>query len=353
MELRAWEDIADDFGDVLVLGNGASVAVHRGFDYGSLKEAAEDGGFLTPEVQEVFEQLGTDDFELVLELLWRAGRVNEALGVEEDRTGRAYKLVRDALIKTVRRVHCSYWEAEPYFTSISQFMSRFEYVFSLNYDLIPYWALLAANETHGGNRFKDCFGYGGAFTEDLGICRKADPGFEKATIVFYPHGNLVLATVDRGLVTRTERKLSRRGENYRLLEEVLGAWESNPPAIPLFVSEGVSEQKRYRIDRSPYLGTAFSEVAGKPGGTLVIYGWGMKSNDQHLIDKTFGVPKSRVAVSVYKDDYQDEEELEDNLRRMKRTIRGASLSSADNPPEVVFFDAESEGCWIHGATQIG
>lgn len=346
-----WEEIADDFTDALVLGNGASVAVHRGFDYGSLKKAAEKEDFLTIEVQEVFNQLGTDDFELVLELLWRAGRVNEALGVKEDRTGRAYKFVRDALISTVRKVHCSYWDAEPYFASINQFMGRFEYVFSLNYDLIPYWALLAANETHGGNRFKDCFGYGGIFAEDLEACRKADPGFDKATIMFYPHGNLVLATLDRGFIARDERKLSR-DKNYQLLEEVLEAWESNPPAIPLFISEGVSERKRYRIDKSPYLGTAFSEVAGKSGGTLVIYGWAMKSNDKHLIDKMFGVPKSRVAVSVYKDGYQNEEEFEDDLRRMKRTIRGASRLSTDNPPEVVFFDAESEGCWIHGTTSI-
>ena len=65
MKLQEWWDIQDDFGDTLVLGNGASVAVHEGFEYRSLRKTAEKEGFLSEQVREVFEQLGTDDFELV------------------------------------------------------------------------------------------------------------------------------------------------------------------------------------------------------------------------------------------------------------------------------------------------
>jgi hypothetical protein len=70
-EVHQWNDIAADFQEALVLGNGASVAVHSDFRYGSLKEEAKARGLLISDedreaeagdaynVEEIFQLLGT------------------------------------------------------------------------------------------------------------------------------------------------------------------------------------------------------------------------------------------------------------------------------------------------------
>lgn len=182
-KLHDWKDIADDFGDTLVLGNGASVALYEGFRYDSLREAAEERGFITSAVQQVFDHLGTEDFELVLNMLWHAEHVNRALDVEEDITKQAYADVREALVRAVREVHCTYEDVEPYLSAIHNFIGRFQTVLSLNYDLVVYWAMLAGNTEFEASRFKDCFTDG--IHLDPNWERLREPfGTSEATLVF-------------------------------------------------------------------------------------------------------------------------------------------------------------------------
>jgi len=82
--IHQWSEIREQFaGGALLLGNGASMAIHPGFGYGSLRQAAEDNGHITPEVSEIFRAFDTPDFELVLRRLWEATSVNKALGIEQ------------------------------------------------------------------------------------------------------------------------------------------------------------------------------------------------------------------------------------------------------------------------------
>lgn len=347
-EIRQWCEIADNFRDTLVLGNGASVAVHSEFRYGSLKEEAKARGFLTSDgdreaegadifdVEEVFRLLGTEDFELVMNLLWHARRVNEAFSIEDSKTGRAYELVKDALIKTVREVHCSRIAIQGHLRNIYRFMGRFETVLSLNYDLIAYWGLLAGNNEIRHDRFKDCFTWERTFDPDWAEQRTAKAGDEPTTtLVFYPHGNLVLKKRPSG----GERKVVV-GLDF-LLNRILETWDDE--WAPLFVSEGLSKQKKDRIDDSTYLTTVYSEVMRDAGDTVAVYGWNLKENDQHLIDRLFGKAKTKVAVSVYLPAVEDD--LEGHCHRVEKAISNAS--PVLHQPEVIFFDAESPGCWIH------
>ena len=93
---------------------------------------------------------------------------------------------------------------------MAEFMKRFETVLSLNYDLLVYWAMLKGNDEYG-NWFKDGFIDEGRFDNDYEVLREP-LGAERATLVFYPHGNLILATDLIG----DEVKLSRSGEKYVL-----------------------------------------------------------------------------------------------------------------------------------------
>ena len=64
--------------------------------------------------------------------------------------------LKNSLIESVRNVHPDYSDINMNtLKKISKFLSKFDTVLSLNYDLIVYWsALIEVNPTH---KFKDCF----------------------------------------------------------------------------------------------------------------------------------------------------------------------------------------------------
>jgi hypothetical protein len=342
-ELREWTEIADKFHDTLVLGNGASIAVHGGFNYDFLKEAAEDEErFILDEDQDeyldaekIFRLLDTTDFELVLNLLWHTRQVNEAFSIADSRTEPAYKLVRDALIRSVRSVHCSRVQIENKLTSIYEFMGDFSTVLSLNYDLIVYWALLEGNRKPGYD-FKDCFTADRSFDYDWADKHAAIlEGQSNGTLVFYPHGNIALSKSS----LEGERKIWAN-QNF-LLDKIFKVWERDE-IIPLFVSEGSSPQKQDRINDSLYLKSVYWDVMSRLEGTVTIYGWNLDENDQHLIDRLFSRPKTRVAVSVHVPTVGD---LQEHCITVNNAILDASPDGHE--PEVFFFDAESENCWVN------
>lgn len=339
--LHDWEDIADRFEDTLVLGNGASMAVYSHFGYNSLREVAIEEGFVTSAVQDVFEYLGTRDFELVLNMLWHAEHVNSALGVEERITKQAYDEVREALVSAVRHVHCDYDIVEPHLPAIFDFMGVFSTVLSLSYDLIAYWAMLAGNEELGRNRFKDCFTDG--IHLDANWERLREPiGTSNTTLVFYPHGNLVLTSSpvdgDRKVIRTNDS-----GELSTLLKRILRAWEDGE-GFPLFVSEGDWRQKLRAIQRSGYLSTVYSSVMSDLGNTVAIYGWAAKGNDRHILERLLRKKKDAIAISVHTPTAGD---LERHCREIEISIKGAAYRMRAPKPEVLFFDAESAGCWIN------
>ena len=99
MKLCQWSDLARDFKDGIILGNGASIAVDDHFSYKSLYKEATGSVSLDSGVTTIFESYKTHDFELVLGGLSTAHQVNVALGVHDVEVVGAYIRVRDALIK--------------------------------------------------------------------------------------------------------------------------------------------------------------------------------------------------------------------------------------------------------------
>lgn len=95
-EIKMWEEIESDFADgALLLGNGASIAVSGRFAYSSLMEHAKKHGLMDYNVKKLFSFFKTDDFELVLRLVWQSTNINLALQIEDDKTRDAYIHVRD------------------------------------------------------------------------------------------------------------------------------------------------------------------------------------------------------------------------------------------------------------------
>jgi hypothetical protein len=324
MPIHQWSEISANFSDGLLLGNGASMAIHEGFGYAGLFQAAQDHGHITPAVAGVFDAFGVNDFELVLRRLWQAKVVNETLEIPAGRVEEAYTQVRTALIETVRQVHISHADAVQHLKPIYTFMQSFRTVISLNYDLIVYWAAMQSREELGG-WFKDCF-LDGTFADDWESMRRPYGRATSATLFFYPHGNLALA---RG-IDDEETKISLGG-HADLLTRVLEVWQLGK-RVPLFVCEGTSAHKVKAIKGSSYLRRVTQEVMPTISESLVIYGWGLAEQEQHILEAIKKARCRRVAVSVYggNDAY---------MRHAEDTLRGIGVE------EVVFFDSASPGCW--------
>ncbi|MDC4898159.1 DUF4917 family protein, partial [Acinetobacter baumannii] len=72
-QIHQWEDIKDQFVEsTLLIGNGASVALHSQFSYTSLKEYAEENEELDEDILKLFNEFETNDFEYILRLVWHA-----------------------------------------------------------------------------------------------------------------------------------------------------------------------------------------------------------------------------------------------------------------------------------------
>lgn len=337
-QIEQWNDIENSIRkSTLILGNGASIAVDNRLKYESLKEHAEKKGLMdNNNIKTLFKTYKTKDFELILRLVWQATTINEALGVSENETKKAYQHIRDCLIKTVRDIHPTHADIEGQLPTIYKFIKQFKTIISLNYDLILYWTMMHGNtQEKDGHIFKDCFNSSG-FVDNWEEYRKPIYGQTACTLVFYPHGNLILARNKR----EQEKKIVITYADD-LLEEILNKWKSGE-YTPLFVCEGTQEQKRNSIRNSFYLSiisknvlpTLYRESAT---GSLVIYGWNIGEQDAHILQSLLFFPK-KIYISVFNNDQKYCNRVHNFIVERYKTI-------LKEKPEIIFFDSQSEGCW--------
>ncbi|WP_313080098.1 DUF4917 family protein [Atlantibacter sp.] len=325
--IRPWSELAQSYNGTILLGNGASIAVSPRFAYRSLLECVRQRESLAEDARRLFDFFETEDFELILRIVWQASNVNKFLQIEDARTHEAYVSVRDCLIQAVRDVHPEHHEVSGQLPCIYDFLKRFDTVISLNYDLIVYWVMTYGLDIPDRHKFKDCFLGRGVFAEDWQRLRAPYGDEQSSTLVFYPHGSLVLC---RNRVEQ-EHKIHIRGAG--LLESILDRWRSEE-VVPLFVSEGTYKQKVNSIQNSFYLSTVYREVLTEPRESLVILGWGMGEHDVHLLKRMAGTGIQRVAVSVFK-------------RNQAYCCRATQLikDNLGQDVRIEFFDSESPGCW--------
>lgn len=328
-----WNEISAIYSHTIILGNGASIGISKKFNYANLLNKASTLPNYSKSVELIFNEFKTVDFELVLRLLWQANKINELVGVIDNKTGDEYRRVRDLLVNAVRAVHPTYATIEPYLDKTSKFLRRFKTVLSLNYDLIVYWSMMRGNNRHYGTpySFKDCF-INSDFNEDIKKFRTPINGSKDPTLVFYPHGNLILAQgLDGG-----EKKL-QVSNSSNILDEIIEKWNSGQH-IPLFVSEGTAEMKVKSIKRSDYLNFVRHNIISCASPNIVIYGWGVGDQDQHIIDQISSAVfyPSNIAISVFNGNQEFQEMA---LRKIN--------SAFNRKMNIMFFDSCSSECWIY------
>ncbi|MCL6742321.1 DUF4917 family protein [Kosakonia sp. R1.Fl] len=322
-----WVEIANDYNrGSLLLGNGASMAIDDRFGYSSIIEYARDHGLLTDDIEQLFCFFNTADFELVLRLVWQASNVNRSLRIPDERTHAAYVRVRECLIQSVRDIHPEHQEISRDLPAIYNFIKRFSTVISLNYDLIIYWAIMYGTRINDNHLLKDCF-VSRRFYENWRNLRESFFYGQSVTLVFYPHGNLVLCR------NNVEAEFKITNHEHGLLETVLREWQSEQ-VVPLFVSEGTAWQKINSIQNSSYLNTVYREVLTSLEDHLVIYGWGLWPQDEYILQRIVSSGIRKIAVSVYRNDQAYCNRVYDTIIR----ILGVNV-------QVDFFNSESPNCW--------
>jgi hypothetical protein len=335
--MLSWQDLQEVKFDSLIIGNGASIAVSPRFSYRELFHTVMELQLVGSDLKNVFEYLQTRDFELVLNRLWHSHHINIALGIEEEKTDNAYKQIRNALINAVRENHADFADVEAKLERMAGFLKPFKKVISLNYDLVIYWAIMRGNAMLHGNWFKDCF-YNGNFLDDWERLQQPHGTLAGSTLVFYPHGNLLLATDIAG----SESKLSISSiAEEKLLEKILESWEQGEK-VPLFVSEGHSDQKLKAIKRSSYLSKVYDQVLVDLGPTVMTLGWSLSEQDQHII---WRIAKSDTLQKIYIGIYGDGHSAADNQDEFLRVK--ALIGRVNSSVEVECFDSSSPGCWIN------
>jgi hypothetical protein len=144
LNIWPWTEIRATFaGGSVVIGNGLSRSIWPLFEYPSLFEVARRFGLDGDDVA-LFQQFATTDFESVLQSLRTARRVAQALRQQNETLDARYDSIRRALIQAVRDVHVP-WEPLlkcDALVLLHRAMRAYHTVFSTNYDLIPYWALM-------------------------------------------------------------------------------------------------------------------------------------------------------------------------------------------------------------------
>jgi hypothetical protein len=174
--------------------------------------------------------------------------------------------------------------------------------------------------------FKDCF-INSEFDNNWQRFRKPIDSYRYTTLVFYPHGSLMLCR------NKVESEFKISGNGFSLLDAILRTWE-NGLVVPLFVSEGISQQKINSIQSSNYLNIVYREVLTNLEETLVIYGWGLGEQDSYILQQITFADIRKVAVSVYGNDQA-------YCNRVSQLIH----QTLGQHIEVIFFRSNSPGCW--------
>ncbi|CED57374.1 putative uncharacterized protein [Aliivibrio wodanis] len=310
-----WKEITEHGWKNLLLGNGFSINIWEKFGYGTLFELAQRAEVdesLEAEGLALFEHLNSSNFEDVLRILYHAKIVDEQLGSpQEAEIKRLYENTKNALGSAVNYAHIPPDEAN--IIEINEQLRPYKNVFSTNYDLIPYWAVMATDTW----RFKDYFWGENTCFDVANTDVMAD-----RTKIHYLHGAIHLVELTDG---RT-KKLTANG-----LQRLTDLFDLNhPERFPLFISEGSSEWKLSRIKRNDYLRFCYEKLCKVSGGLVVIGHSLHKDYDQHIIDAIKESGISRIAISVWP--LMEVEEIVSLKSRLSQDLKGK---------ELYFFDSQS------------
>lgn len=259
------------------------------------------------------------DFEVVHQ------KINNAINVVQkyddrdqlaDRLFSEIQSLRDQLVSAVARSHppslnreCAAAEKRKISRMVRNcrgFLTQFEKVFSLNYDLLLYWVRCFDNDFLGN----DCFEKDG---EELIFSSDEDAEF------LFPHGALFIYR--DGYSARKSRSSRHRPILARVEENISNG------VFPMCVSEGTGDQKLSAMKSNEYLSFCYGKMR-ECKGTVFTYGASFsEGKDSHIIKALIQSPATRIVVGEFKpcegDKYRllhEFNKVMDNLKERKDVV---------------------------------
>jgi len=300
ISIVAWADIANDFrGADLLLGNGFSLYLNELFRYDSLFER-----FLancTQAEADTFRQFQTTNFEYILESLMNASKVNTIYGIGNQPIHEAAEKLKEGLITTVSQNHPRAADLNrAHLTRISEIFDLFSDIFTLSYDALLYHVIMISlDRSRLNNNVRPYSDYFWGPYDDQFLQFMTSQNIQRYKRIYYLHGALFIF---RLVATTVKIRRTNDTELLELIENQIH--EGN---VPLFVSEGTSEDKQFAISRSEYLQFANNHLK-RCLNRLVVYGASLSRPDAHIVE-AIRTPQRRIAISVRVGD-----KSEDNLR---------------------------------------
>jgi len=278
IELITFEEalkLADTKKHVL-LGNGFSMALMKDvFGYESLFENADFTA--APHVPDLFKALGSSDFEAVIRLLIDMSKILKAYPgmpvniikqIEADA-----KKIKDVLATSIAKNHPEKPNSIEDFQYVAcrLFLSNFERIYSLNYDVLLYWAILHSDVDELNLKQDDGFRHPKG-NEDAPYVSWQDG---HNSTLYYLHGALHLFDAGHEITKYTWSKT-----DTPIIEQIRNALDFEK--YPIFVAEGHSTAKQTKILHNAYLHKSQRSFSGIRG-SLFIFGHSFDDNDDHII----------------------------------------------------------------------
>ncbi|WP_194714656.1 DUF4917 family protein [Noviherbaspirillum soli] len=320
---EAFATLVPDSKAAILLGNGFSQAWNSAiFNYASLLQVAnfqdrED------QIRKLFKRLNTWDFEAVMRALLAAQIVAEVHAVGQqtiDNIKRDQEILKQALLAAVSNNHPRLPGdlTTAQYLSVRTFLRRFSQIFTVNYDLLMYWAR--------NQDFEPMWR-----TDDGFRAKRRWSGYGTEQMVHFLHGGLHLYEGPTGI-----RKHAYTGKvGGGIVDQVRANLDMEPPQFPLFVSEPTHQQKKQRIDRSPYLSFCLRQLETNRM-PIFILGHSMDDNDAHIFEAIRKSDACQVFVSVFGDEDSDANR---RLKANSLAFFGAVGKHVD------FFDASTAAAW--------
>ncbi|ELJ8527736.1 DUF4917 family protein [Vibrio cholerae] len=307
----------------ILLGNGFSQSWnHETFNYKYLFEKA-NFGVRDAVIKSIFQKFETYDFETVMFKMLASADVLESYRgdptlIEQIRTDT--EILKESLIQVITDCHPTLPSrvSDEEYEMARHFLYEFKKIFTLNYDLLMYWARNKSDiepeafKTDDGFRWPETWS---AYREDV------------HQQVFFLHGALHL--YDNGVSIK--KHAYDEDAEVSIVSQVRMNLRNNK--FPLFVSEPTHFKKSEKIKHNPYLDYCFRQLK-QLNGDMFIFGHSFDESDKHIFDELKNSSVNRFYVSIY-----GNENSEHNLR----TIANARTFLA--PKDVVFFSAESTPIW--------
>lgn len=269
----------------LLLGNGFSIAYDKNrFSFTNLLDSAISSGIIVKDsnIHRLFQRLRTSDFETVMRLLDDSELVVDIYSGDNDLQevirGDSANL-KEFLVKVLTNNHPEKSTSVPddMKNSCVEFLKPFKSIYTLNYDLLLYWATMSDSTSY----FTDGFANTEESEDEGYVVFKNEGG--NSFRVHYLHGALHIFDREFEIVKKTYNNT-----DISLIEQIRGSL--NDRIYPVFISEGSSEEKEAKIIHNAYLNHCNKSLR-KINGDLVIYGASLKENDTHIVESIVRNPK--------------------------------------------------------------